>query len=564
MILRHINDIASVCAGHGIKTAIISPGSRSAPITLAFNQHPELEVRVIADERSAAFIALGIAQQQKRPVVLVCTSGSAVYNYAPAIAEAYYQEIPLIVLSADRPPEWTNQYDGQTIQQSGIFGKHVKESFDFPVAFEHSEAFWHANRMINEAIIAASSFPKGPVHVNIPLREPFYPDENEELTFPDTRVIKNCLTEAKLLQQDLSDLVKEWENSPNRLIVIGQNERDESLLKAISSFSKKTGSLVINDIIGNQHQLENVIQHQDSFLQKSRFSELSDLVPDLLITVGKSLISKNLKLFLRDNPPKNHWQIRPSDRINDTLQHLTRAISISPTSFFSCLESELNHSTNDRFNTKWIELETKALKESKAFLETAPFGEFRASFHCLQSLPDNSQLHLANSMSVRYANLIGLSSSKNIEVFANRGTSGIDGSNSTAVGAALSQDKIITLLTGDMAFFYDRNAFWHGYDLANLRIIILNNHGGGIFRMIKGPQDQSDYEKLFETDQPLTAKNTSKDYDFAYQACTNQEELENALKHFYKQSNQAKVLEIFSQSLLNTRVFNDFKKLFLS
>lgn len=558
MILNHINDIAAVCAGHSIQTAVISPGSRSAPLTLAFNGHPSIDVKVIADERSAAFIALGIAQQQKKPVVLICTSGSAVYNYAPAVAEAYYQEIPLLILSADRPPEWTNQYDGQTIQQSGIFGKHVKASHVFPVEVNHKDTAWHANRLINESIITAESSPKGPVHINIPLREPFYPSADEKISFDlNPRIISATTVEQKLSNTEWEKLSKHWNSTSKRLLVIGQLEPNEDLTEVINEFSKQTNTLVVNDIIGNQHQVDGAIQCQDAFLQPNSLKELIDLSPDLLITVGKSLISKNLKLFLRENPPLVQWHIHPSSQVNDSLQHLTKWIPTQPNHFISELTQRSETSTSTDFNARWVDLSQKAKLKASSFLDNCSFGEFQAVNTCLKVLPNQSQLHLANSMSVRYANLLGLT--QDVEVFANRGTSGIDGSNGTAVGSALAQDKIVTLLTGDMAFLYDRNAFWHTYDLSNLRIIVLNNHGGGIFRMINGPQQQSDYEKLFETHQSLTAENTVKDYGFEYKICNDIKGLDEILITFFHKGNTAKVLEIFSDSKRNAQIFNDFK-----
>jgi len=550
--------MVSVCAGHGIETAVISPGSRSAPLTLAFNEHPSIDVKVIGDERSAAFIALGIAQQQKKPVVLICTSGSAVLNYAPAIAEAYYQEVPLIVISADRPPEWINQYDGQTIQQSDILGKHVKTSFSFPVDANHPDALWHANRITNEAIITSTSFPLGPVHINVPLREPFYPSQSEKIEFPETRIIRDSETESTLTPATISELEDEWNRYTNKAIVIGQSEYNEQQLVAIQAFAKRTNTVVINDIIGN-HLIEGATQHQDAFLQSNAHKALANLRPDLLITVGKSLISKNLKTFLRQNPPKGHWHIRESDRINDTFQHLTRWLKVKPKSFFEKFNPSIN---NEGFQKKWTDIDHKAKQSITDFLSECAFGEFKAISECMKVLPQNSQLHLANSMSVRYANLIGLKST--IEVFSNRGTSGIDGSNGTAVGSALAQDKLVTLITGDMAFFYDRNAFWHNYDLSNLRIIVLNNHGGGIFRMIKGPQEQADYDKLFETEQALTAKNTAADHNFEYYACSNIGDLSIALDKFYAPSNQPKLIEVFSNSKENTEIFKSFKTRFES
>ncbi len=556
MILQHINDIASICAGHGVKTAVISPGSRSAPLTLAFSRHPEIECKVIPDERSAAFIGAGIAQQQRTPVALICTSGSAAYNYAPAIAEAFYQEIPLLVLTADRPPEWTNQYDGQTIQQTGIYGKHVKASFDFPVGSNHEDALWHCNRIVNEALLESMSEPKGPVHINVPFREPFYPGKEQKMTFPEVRIIKRSKSVLGLPQSVWDELASEWKQHESKAIVVGQCDFSSNLRGLLKQFGEDIKVPIITDIISNQQNSES-IKHQDAFLNPQLDSINSRLAPELLITFGKSLISKNLKTFLRKNSPKAHWHISESDRSNDTLQHTTRHIRMSPEGFFSTFKPE---ATNTDFTSQWLQKDQTTANSISEFFHHSEFGEFKAVQACLDTLPNQSQLHLANSMAVRYANLLGLPSEKNISVFANRGTSGIDGSNSTAVGASLSQDQIVTLITGDMAFFYDRNAFWHNYNLKNLRIIILNNHAGGIFRLIKGPSSQPELKEYFETRQELTTENACRDFKFDYKKVNSETDFKEALSTFYQASENACVLEVETSSEDNADIFVKFKQ----
>lgn len=554
MILPHINEIAQLCAAHGINQAIVSPGSRSAAISLAFDNHPEIDVKVIADERSAAFIAMGMAQQLNQAVALICTSGSAAYNYAPAVAEAYYQEIPILIITADRPSEWIDQYDGQTIQQEGIYGKHVKASFNLPVDLSHKDAQWHSNRLVNEAILRTAEFPKGPVHINVPIREPFYPTDTETYEFPITRKIEAVKVEKSLPESTWDQLITTWNNCSKRLLVLGQMEPNNELKTLLGDLSKKTKTPIINEITANQHGLNGVINKQDLFLQ----GDAKISAPELLITVGKSLISKNLKLFLRKNPPKYHWHIHEGNRLNDGLQHLTNSLDLNAESFLSELLKRVPQTQALDFDSEWSKLNESTNIKSREFLSQSEFGELKAAHLALMALPNDSQLHLANSMSIRYANFIGLGDGS-IEIFCNRGTSGIDGSNGTAVGAALSSGKMVTLLTGDMAFLYDRNAFWHSYDLSNLRIIVLNNAGGGIFGMIKGPKSQGSYEKLFQTDQPLTAKLTAKEYGFEYVTAKNEEQLEDELKQFFKPSSSAKVLEVFSNPRKNEEIFAAYK-----
>lgn len=559
MILEHINDIASICSGHGVETAIISPGSRSAPLTLAFARHPDIETRIIPDERSAAFVALGIAQVQKKPVVLVCTSGSAAYNYAPAVAEAFFQEIPLIVLTADRPPEWINQYDGQTIQQRGIFGKHVKASFDFPDNPNHKDILWHANRIVNEAVITSQDLPKGPVHINIPLREPFYPDADEKTFFRKVRLIEKKAPELSLSEEHWQTLIKEWKAASKPLIIAGQLPADASLSQQLEVFSKATSTPVISDIISNQQGLSNTIVHQDAFLAPGLDEYNQSLRPDLLITFGKSNISKNLKRFIRKHPPAKHWHIQPHQRYQDTFQSLTRLIEIHPGDFFGNLNERLDHfEANEGFLKSWQSRDLAVKNYQAEFFSKEVQGEFQVISQVLTRLPEESLLHLANSMAVRYANFIGLRG-RNIDISCNRGTSGIDGSNSTAVGAALTSDRLVTLITGDMAFFYDRNAFWHNYPLPNLRIVLLNNNAGGIFRLIKGPSDQPELEEFFETKQVLSAANTAKDFGFDYTHVSDPEDLRASLSTFFKTGNQGKILEITTSSEDNAKVFQAYK-----
>jgi 2-succinyl-5-enolpyruvyl-6-hydroxy-3-cyclohexene-1-carboxylate synthase len=465
----------------------------------------------------------------------------------------------LLILTADRPPEWTNQYDGQTIQQSNIYGKHVLASFDFPADVSHDDALWHCNRIINEAAILAER-KKGPVHINIPIREPFYPERNEFVSFPDVRLVLTQLSQTNLDRNEWIKLAYQWQKHDKKAIVIGQMDFDKGLQSALYRFAEKAGIPVIADVISNQHDLPGVITNQDSFLNSHLNPINKELAPTLIITLGKSLISKNLKLFLRNNPPKSHWLISKSDRLDDTLQHVTQVFDLSPEIFFTEFLKYIDGKGDFNFIHQWHNANVIVEKEKDQFLNSRKFSEFQAFSFCLKSVQNKSIIHFANSMSVRYANLIGLPKGKNHTVFANRGTSGIDGSNSTAVGAALSQRNQVVLFTGDMAFFYDRNAFWHNYNLKNLRIIIFNNHGGGIFRMIDGPRKQPELKEYFETSQKLNAENTAKDFDFEYQFCSNLKDLKAHLTHFFDPSKTAKILEIKTNSEKNTEEFNAYKK----
>ncbi|MES2733491.1 MAG: 2-succinyl-5-enolpyruvyl-6-hydroxy-3-cyclohexene-1-carboxylic-acid synthase [Bacteroidota bacterium] len=571
-ILQPLVNIAEICARQRVKQVILSPGSRCAHLTLAFVRHPQITTRSISDERSAAFIALGIAQKTGETTGLLCTSGTAVLNYAPAIAEAFFQQIPLLVFTADRPAEWIAQQDGQTIYQRDIYGKHVKCSYELPVDYTHPDAVWHTERIINEAINLSQTAPKGPVHVNVPIREPFYPNENETLTFNhDVRLIERLSEERILSKAQWTALMQVWENSDKKLIVAGQYTYSADLLNALKPLQEEGFIPMVGDLISNIHPLADALRHQDIFLSHNDNQVLSDLQPDLLITFGQSVISKNLKLYLRKYRPNQHWHIQAAGPVADPFQTLTRIIPIEPLYFFRELfiHLALSHTLQNQ-DTEYIELESEyhrlwqqqnqqAASFLSHFLKQQPFSDFSAVSYVLDALPDNSLLHLANSMTVRYANFMSLPPNKNIEVFANRGTSGIDGSTSTAVGSALTTDVPVVLITGDVAFFYDRNALWHNHLPGNLRIILLNNHGGNIFRLLDGPSRQPELDEYFETKQPLTAKNTAADAGMDYLFCDNEKDLLTLLPDFFKLEGKSKLLEIKTDGKINAKVFSAYK-----
>lgn len=567
MILQPINDIAEICARQGVQEAILSPGSRSAPLTLAFVRHPEIRTRTISDERSAAFIGLGMAQRLRQPVVLVCTSGTAGYNYAPAVAEAFFQQIPLLILTADRPPEWTDQLDGQTIRQQNLYGGHVKKSWQLPVDPAHPDAAWHINRAVNEAINLSREYPLGPVHLNVPLREPFYPAEGENWHYsPQTRIIESWTSSPALSSAQWEQLAAEWQSFGKKLIVGGQQPYDHTLLRHMNQTARQQKIPVIADIISNLQEAGGAIKLQDSFLGRKSEQEKETLRPGLLITFGLSVISKNLKLFLRKYPPAAHWHLQPAGMAADPFQSLTRILPVDAAWFFRELNNrgiraEENLPAQQEYQKRWKNHQVAAQAKASAFFDRPDsWGEFYAIRECMLRLKHPSALHLANSTAVRYANFTGLQAAqKGVQVFSNRGTSGIDGSTSTALGYAMAGKELCLLITGDVAFFYDRNALWNNYIPANLRILVLNNHAGGIFRLIKGPGEQPELEEYFETKQPLKAGATAKEFGLDYFYCSQKDDLLKALPLFLDEEGGPKLLEVETDSRTNAGILKNYK-----
>ena len=562
MTIQAVYNIAEICARHGITDVVLSPGSRSAPLTLAFARHPALTVRVVPDERAAAFIGLGIAQGQRRAVALVCTSGTAGLNYAPAVAEAFFQQIPLVIFTADRPPEWIDQLEGQTIRQRDLYGSHVKGAFEFPVETTHPDAKWYSARIVNEAINLAQAAPAGPVQVNVPLREPFYPQTGEQIRYEqDVRIIHEQASNATFSPVEILELRQLLQAAGRVVVVAGQQPSNPGLLAALYEFAKVRQVPVVGDIIANVSEIS-ALQRQDIFLTGLSKDDKAALEPDLLITFGQSLISKSLKLFLRDAAPTQHWHLQATGEVADTFRSLTRVVRVTPTVFFQQLSEGAAHGPVPDSTAAWQRADTAAAKFLEHFFvdEAQPFNEFSAFRHALAQMPDQTALQLANSMAVRYANILGIPQGRQIEVFANRGTSGIDGCTSTTIGSALAQPhRPVVLLTGDMAFFYDRNAFWHNYPTPNLRVVLFNNHGGGIFRIIDGPRQQPELDEFFETHQALTAENTARDFNLRYFPVSSFDELDSALPVFFAAETGAAILEVFTDSKTNAAFFEEYR-----
>lgn len=564
---QSIYDIAALCAKKGLTEAILCPGSRCAPLTLAFTRHPDIRCRTISDERSAGFIAVGIAQQVKQPTILVCTSGTAAYNFSPAVAEAYFSKRPLVVFTADRPTEWIGQQDGQTIYQAELFGNHVKKYYQLPQEYDHADNLWAINRMVNEAINLARQEPQGPVHINVPFREPLYPTAKEAFTYSSAiRVMEEEASSFELNDSQKKHVMEAWPSYHNVLLVAGQLDTNPALIHSLTDFFLHHNVPIVGDIISNLHSIDKLVRHADLFLGQCPEGILKTLKPDLLITFGQSTLSKSLKQFLRKYRPAAHWHIQPTGSVADTFQSITKIIQATPASFFDFLssipkEETFENQKQNNYNKLWEVEERRILRSLEDYFPQKNFGELELVKEVIKNIPQNSNLHLANSMSVRYANFIGLTPQQHaIQVFANRGTSGIDGCTSTCVGHSLTSEGLNILITGDVGFFYDRNAFWHNYEMPNLRVLLLNNHGGIIFKMIDGPGENPEADEYFITHQKLNAKHLCEEFGMEYLKLDNKRKLKNILEDFFTLDGRPKVLELESDLTLNKTLFDELKQ----
>lgn len=537
MIHEAVYNVSNVCHQLGVRHAVMSPGSRNAPLTISFARHKGIEKWVLPDERTAGFIALGIAQETKTPVVLCCTSGTAVLNYAPAIAEAYYREIPLIVLSADRPPELIDQRDGQTIRQYGALKNHVKESYKLPVVND-TDSGKHFTDSLIKALQTSKELPKGPVHLNVPFREPFYPSGNEALVFEHIEISE--LPKNEVLSEPI-----DFSGYKKVLLLIGQHDADSELNKVVKKLASRFP--VIRSPLNN---LQYGIMHLDAFIK-----DQEDLKPDLLITAGLSVLSKKTKQWIRKHKPAKHMHIDPAGVPVDTYDTNPELIKSKITAQLSQLQ---NGQFDPKYLAQWKKLETEVKSKLSNFFDDRSFSEALACFEVFTNLPADIQLHLSNSMPVRYADLYNVSNQSGI--FSNRGTSGIDGCTSSMIGTAMVSRSLNLLVTGDLAFLYDRNAFFHPHVPSNIRIIILNNQGGGIFRLIDGPAKLSELETYFETRHNRTAKYVCAENNLEYMQVRDMKELKDSLATFYETSTTGKVMEIFTDPEINQKEYKLLKQ----
>lgn len=532
----------------GITNIIISPGSRNAPLTIGFANNPTFQCYSIADERVAAFFALGIAQQTRKPTVLVCTSGSALLNYYPALAEAFYSEIPLIVISADRPQSKIDIGDGQTIRQQNVFNNH--SLYNANLTEEVSE---ENDKKINEAINTAMD-KKGPVHINAPFEEPLY----ETVTEPsvDSKVFASAKVTQTIDTKELMPYAELWNNAAKKIILVGVNEPNTIDSAIIEAFAHDESVVVMTENTSNVCH-SSFISNIDTVITPFTAEDFEAYRPEILVTFGGMVVSKRIKTFLRKYKAQHHWHI-DTLRAYDTFESLTKHFVIDPNTFFNAF-LPLTAKIESNYFAQLDAVKELRRKKHEMYLSKIPFTDLKVFEKVIQSLPKNSQLQISNSSAIRYAQLIPIDPS--IEVYCNRGTSGIDGSTSTAIGAAVANKaKQTVFITGDIGFLYDSNALWNNYIPKNFKIILINNGGGGIFRILPGHEETAVFNTFFETTHSLTAKYLSKMHELDYVTADDEMSLSKGLEFLYAQNSKPVILEIFTPTLENNAILLQYFK----
>ena len=550
------NILVDVLLKHGVKRAVVSPGSRNAPLLVALSREDGIEKTIIVDERSAAFAALGMAQQTGEPVALVCTSGTALLNYAPAVAEAYYQKLPLIVVSADRPKEWIDQDDSQTIRQFEALSQFVKRSYDLPARCGDDVARWYADRIINDAMMEATSGRCAPVHINIQLDEPL---SGSSEWSRQSRCIELISPSADLSESDMSRLV-EVSRGCRILVIAGFMRPDEKCQKALERLSEMPNVAVLTETISNMRSPRFISAIDRTLIA---MEEAEEYVPGLLITIGGAIVSRMVKTFLRHNKPKYQWYVGVSDVTVDCMQSLTTRIQTDAGSFLSQFADVYCKMKEDGdFANSWQALAEKGLARHCRYVQNAPWSDMKAHSVIFKKLSEQNRsimLQFSNGTTIRYAQLFGdLVKADN---YCNRGVSGIDGSTSTALGASLAFYGLTVLITGDMSFGYDLSGLASRYNTKNFKIIVVNNSGGGIFRFVKSTATLPELEEYLECQRELPVKKYSDAFGFCYYEAENETELKAQLSEFLSVEQPA-ILSVKTDSVISGETLkNYFKKI---
>ncbi len=498
--------LAEILAQNEINDIVISPGSRNAALTIEFTNDKRFTTYSVVDERSAAFFALGISKKIKKPVAICCTSGSAVANYYPAITEAFYANIPLLILSADRPENFVDNFDGQTIRQRNIFELHSAGNFQL-TENEDEKSINFNELQITKAIEMLFTM-SSPIHINIPFSEPLYEQTFDSLVLPKNYKIQSLNTDFQIN----NELFSIWNASPRKMILCGMLPKEIELQQLLSTLSVDNSLVILTETTSNLYN-DNFFPTIDKLLFTFDDNFLQEFQPELLLTIGQNVVSKKVKDFLRQSTLKHHWHLDEYWQPNTYFQ-LTEKLKCDKKYFLKELVKNSKKICSDYFQN-WKNLEQHKKNHHQEYLQKIGFSDLKVFEFLSENIAENTCIHFSNSSVIRYSQLFDFNDK--FEIHCNRGTSGIDGCTSTFIGFAMKNHQQKNLfITGDISFFYDNNALWNNYLSNNCKIILLNNGGGNIFKIIPGPDSTEALEQYFETKHHRNARLLAEMYDLHY------------------------------------------------
>ncbi|MBT2657028.1 2-succinyl-5-enolpyruvyl-6-hydroxy-3-cyclohexene-1-carboxylic-acid synthase [Bacillus sp. ISL-18] len=529
----------------GITDVVVSPGSRSTPMAMVMAEHPDLKVHIHVDERSAAFFGLGMAKAKNKPVAILCTSGTAAANYFPAIVEAKYSRVPLLVLTADRPHELREVGAPQAIDQLHLYGHQVKWFADMALPEKSNEMLRYARTICARAAAIATQAPAGPVHLNFPFREPLIPKVDEtifELSERPKGYVKVQNGDLTLSDEEFKEIASELAGKEKGIIVCGQLA-DEKFAEAVTELGALLNYPILADPLSQlrsgSHSFENVMEVYDTFLRNE--DAKSFLKPDVVLRFGAMPVSKALTIFLKDNHGAAQFVIDGGGGWRDPSALSTNMIFCNETYFCEKLLTYMGANSSSVFLDDWKNV-NRLTKENMAVIrDEKELSEGKLFYQLADMLPEEATLFVGNSMPIRDLDSFFLSNNKSIKVMANRGANGIDGTVSTAIGAAV-YTKSLYLVLGDLTFFHDLNGLIAAklYDI-DIHIILVNNNGGGIFSFLPQSEHPKHFELLFGTPLNINFEHAVKMFNGHYTKIANWDQLADLLK----QSHQQKGIHVY-------------------
>lgn len=540
----NVNILTSLMVAHGVRTVVVCPGSRNAPLAHNFASCPEMHCVAATDERSAGFYALGLALASERPVAVCVTSGSALLNLAPAVAEAYYREVPLLVISADRPLAMINQLQGQTLPQAGTLGMMVKATMQLPEPHNEVER-WHCNRLVNEAMIKMLLHGGGPVHINVPISEPLYNFAVEVL--PEERKISMAAASAD--KAKLTAIADDFAKARKPLIVVGQMERREWHRAAEAVEMLETRAVVLAEKLSDDSERQ--LPALDMLVE--RMADAAEYQPDYIIYIGGNMVAKGMRQFLQQTKPRRSIVVSEAGDVADVMMNATDIVEAKPSEMLRALASAVVSDSSaasvasvasDNEASVWMErwqrLKAEAIELANVATENRQNEAIREFFRAIRGKEMN--VHVANSLSVRMALKYA-----DRYLYVNRGVNGIEGSLSTAAGFSIMSACPVACIIGDLSFFYDANALWNQELCGNFRILLINNKCGGIFSKFERLADSPACDSFVMAKHNATAEGVCMQNNVAYRKAETDDEVRDGISWLVnEQCPRPMVLEVFS------------------
>ena len=545
---RNVLQLLSLLKAHNISHFVVSPGSRHIPIVISMESDPFFKLYSVVDERSASFFAVGLMQRFKEPVGIICTSGTASANYCSAINECLYQELPLLVLTADREECLRDQHEDQMIRQSTMFKPVAKFVANLPMVKSDNDV-WYNNRLINEALLELTHRGCGPVQVNIPI-----PDHLDNFDTPELP------KERKIVRNNLADT--NWDDVAQKLrnkrvmIICGEGftlTKEQS--EILDNFCNTFDVAVLSDKMSNCH-VQNSIENAFAVLRAVNEIDVNNLVPEIVISIRSnySFNPESKSFFKRATDCRiENWYVHPSGKVVDPFHKLTNIFEMDEFTFCKYATEANTSIIAEQYYAETWKVMSDSIDEPKV-----EYGHINAVGKFIEKIPNGSILHLANSNSVRIAQLYDINHS--VEIHCNRGTDGIDGSMSAAVGYACETDRLNFLMIGDLSFFYDMNALWNRHLSKNMRIFLDNNGGGAIMHMPDRPEFAMNcLPNFISAKHNASAKAWAEDRGFKYVCAHNSDEIDKGVKILTNPNIEGPVLlEVFSDLFEDTAIFKGY------